>query len=95
MVPWKGIIENAEKIGGKIGERLRESIDLLRLSYELATIKLDVELDVKIPELVHGAEDQESLHDLFSSMEFKTWIKELERKGVSGSGKLRPRCWPF
>ena len=84
----EGIIENAEKIGGKIGERLRESIDLLRLSYELATIKLDVELDVKIPELVHGAEDQEFLHDLFSSMEFKTWIKELEEKGVSGSGKL-------
>lgn len=84
----EGIIENAEKIGGKIGERLRENIDLLRLSYELATIKLDVELDVKIPELVHGTEDQETLHDLFSSMEFKTWIKELEEKGVSGSGKL-------
>lgn len=90
----EGIIENADKIGGKIGERLRENINLLRLSYELATIKLDVELDVKIPELVHGAEEQETLHDLFSSMEFKTWIKELEEKGVSGSGKLALESGP-
>ena len=40
----EGIIENADAIGGKIGERLRENLDLLRLSHELATIKDDVEL---------------------------------------------------
>ncbi len=84
----EGIIENAESIGGKIGERLRENIDQLRLSHELATIKNDVKLDLSIGELVHGDEDSEQLHDLFSALEFKTWIKELEEKGVSGSGQV-------
>ena len=41
----EGIIENAEEIGGKVGERLRDNFGLLRLSYKLATIKLDVELE--------------------------------------------------
>lgn len=84
----EGIIENADAIGGKVGERLRENIDLLRLSYELATIKMDVELEIKIPQLVHGEEDQQQLHAVFSEMEFKSWVKELEGKGVVGTGEL-------
>ena len=83
----EGIIENAASVGGKIGERLRENLDQLRLSHKLATIKLDVELEVEIPELVHGEADDAALYDLFSVMEFKTWIRELEEKGVSGAGR--------
>lgn len=81
----EGIIENAESIKGKVGERLRENIDLLRLSHELATIKQDVKLDFKIPELTKAPDDQQALYDLFSQMEFKTWIKELENSGVTGA----------
>jgi len=85
----EGIIENADSVGGKVGEKLRDNIDLLRLSYELATIKMDVQLDVKIPELVASEEDQEKLHELFSEMEFKSWIKELEDQGVAGAPKTK------
>jgi DNA polymerase I len=81
----EGVIENAEQVKGKVGERLRESIDLLRLSYDLATIKLDVTLDVEIEDLVIAEENQESLHELFSEMEFKTWVRDLEAKGVSSA----------
>ena len=81
----EGIIENAESIKGKVGERLRENIDLLRLSHELATIKQDVKLDFKIPELTKAPDDQQALYDLFSQMEFKIWIKELENSGVTGA----------
>ena len=85
----EGVIENAEAVGGKVGEKLRDNIDLLRLSYELATIKMDVPLDVKIPELVAGEEDKQKLHELFSEMEFKSWVKELEVQGVAGSPKSK------
>ena len=83
----EGVIENAEAIGGKVGEKLRDNIDLLRLSYELATIKMDVVLDVKIPELVAGQADKQKLHELFSEMEFKSWIRELEDQCVAGAPK--------
>ncbi len=85
----EGIIENAAAVGGKVGEKLRDNIDLLRLSYELATIKMDVALDVKIPELVAKEENQQKLHELFSEMEFKSWIKELEDQGVAGAKKTK------
>lgn len=85
----EGVIENAEAVGGKVGEKLRENIDLLRLSYELATIKMDVALDVKIPELVAAEEDKQKLHELFTEMEFKSWVNELEEQGVAGSPKSK------
>jgi len=83
----EGIIENAEAIKGKVGERLRENIDQLRLSYELATIKLDVKLDITLDALTKSDDDQQTLYDLFSELEFKTWIKELEESGISVTSK--------
>ncbi|MEQ8953303.1 MAG: DNA polymerase, partial [Gammaproteobacteria bacterium] len=83
-----GVIENSGDIGGKIGERLRENIEQARLSYELATIKQDVDLDIDIEKLNQKDEDKQALHDIFSDLEFKTWINELEQQGVSGSGTV-------
>lgn len=81
----EGIIANAGDIKGKIGERLRENVDQLRLSYELATIKRDVSLEVDINALVAGEEDGQELHRLFSEMEFRTWIAELESQGIEAA----------
>jgi DNA polymerase-1 len=78
----EGIIANAQSIGGKVGEKLRDNFDQLRLSYELATVKLDVELDLEIDQLHQTEEDKTQLHTLFSELEFKTWVKELEAAGV-------------
>lgn len=83
----EGIIENADSIGGKVGEKLRDNIDLLRLSYELATIKMDVQLDVGIKDLTHSEEDKTQLHELFSDLEFKSWVRELEAEGVVSDAK--------
>ena len=77
-----GVIANADKIGGKIGEKLRDNLDSLRLSYELATIKLDVELDVRLEQLIPQPEDKDQLMALFAELEFRSWIKELEADGV-------------
>lgn len=79
----KGVIEHADEVGGKIGEKLRANIEQLELSYELATIKLDVQLDLSLSELVPTTPDQEQLLALFTEMEFRTWIKELQDQGVS------------
>ena len=77
-----GVIANAHLIGGKIGEKLRDNLDSLRLSFELATIKLDVALDVSLQELIPGDEDQPQLLALFSEFEFRGWVKDLEKQGV-------------
>lgn len=85
----EALVANADKVSGKIGERLRENIEQLWLSYRLATIKRDVALDVQIPDLVHTDEDAERLHALFSQLEFKSWVKEVEGRGGKSAASAR------
>jgi DNA polymerase-1 len=61
--------------------KLAEHKELAYLSYRLATIKTDVEMDLTIGELQNGAADNTALLALFKDMEFKTWIAELEDGG--------------
>ena len=76
------IIDNAPLITGKVGERLRESIDVLLLSYELATIKIDVDLKTGVKDLKQKDADNTELLKLFSELEFKTWVNELKNEGA-------------
>jgi DNA polymerase-1 len=76
------IIDNASLITGKVGERLRESIDVLLLSYELATIKIDVDLKVEVQDLKQRNADNTELLRLFLELEFKTWVAELKNEGI-------------
>lgn len=78
-----GVIENADNIKGKIGESLRECLDKLPLSYQLATIKTDVVLPQKLQEITHKEEDTAALQKLFTELEFKSWVRELDTKPTS------------
>jgi len=73
----KGVMEHADEVKGKVGENLRAALDQLPLSYELATIKCDVELDVELSEIQVAPADQGALLSLFKEYEFKTWAREL------------------
>jgi len=72
-----GVIKNADSVKGKIGEKLRASIEFLPMSYELATIKTDVELPQNISDLKLNEPDVEKLATLYDTLEFKTWRREL------------------
>ena len=73
----QGVIDNADSIKGKIGEKLREAVAHLPMSYDLATIRLDVELPKSIEELTISEPDVEGLSALYQELEFKTWSREL------------------
>ena len=81
----RGIIENADAIKGKIGEKLRDNIELLELSYRLATIRTDVPLEKGYLQLERQDEDKQELHRIFSELEFRTWLRELEAEGVTAA----------
>ena len=73
----QGVIDNADAIKGKIGENLRAAIDFLPLSYELATIKCDVELEQNITDIETQPADKDALLAAFTEYEFKSWVEEL------------------
>ncbi len=60
-----------------LAEKMVKNEPDARLSYELATIKLDVELPLSISELILNDGNKETLEDLFAQYEFNAWLKEL------------------
>jgi DNA polymerase-1 len=71
------IIANADNIKGKVGENLRDALEQLPLSHQLATIKCDVPLEFGPTDLKLKPADTEQLKKLFGELEFKTWLSEL------------------
>ena len=63
-----------------LSAKLEEHKDMAFLSYELATIKIDVPLDVELDALHCGEPDREKLVELYTELEFKSWIDELQRE---------------
>ena len=57
--------------------KLEEHKELAYLSYQLATIKTDVEMPEDISQLHNQAPDQARLAELFAELEFKSWVNEL------------------
>ncbi len=64
-------------------EKLIEHREMAYLSYRLATIKTDVELELG-PESIHIAPPNNAkLRALFENLEFKLWVKDLDADGSS------------
>ena len=72
----EGVKANANKIDGKVGEKLRESFDLLNLSYQLVELKFDVDLPFNIFDDEPG-ENTEELIGLYTEYGFSMWLKQL------------------
>ena len=79
------LMQNADEIGGKIGEKLRNALEFLPLSQALTTIKLDVELEHTLEQLVPKPADQAALLALYEDLEFRSWANVLLQDGVAAS----------
>ncbi|MCP1621723.1 DNA polymerase I [Pseudomonas nitroreducens] len=62
--------------------KLEEHKDMAYLSYQLATIKCDVELNIEIDALHPGEPDREALAELYRTLEFKTGLDDLQRQAA-------------
>lgn len=72
-------IETLSFRGAKsMAKKLIEHEAQARLSYELATIKCDCQLDFTLNELVKQPADREQLIQLYSELEFKGWLNALQ-----------------
>jgi len=80
------VIASAADIKGKVGESLRDNLETLALSRELATIRTDVELDTGPGDLRPGQPDKAALRELYQRLGFSRWLGELE----DGSGADTP-----
>ncbi|MBH3462856.1 DNA polymerase I [Pseudomonas putida] len=93
----RDLYQNLDKVPGlairgakTLPAKLEEHRDAAFLSYELATIKVDVELDVQVDALVCGEPDREALLALYTEMEFKSWVAEVQRDAAREGDTIAP-----
>ncbi|MGJ0194204.1 DNA polymerase I [Pantoea sp. RRHST58] len=81
----RSIYDNLDKVaelsfrGAKtMAAKLEQNREVAFLSYQLATIKTDVELELSCSELTVAEPDVAALQALFSRYEFKRWLADLQ-----------------
>ena len=72
------IIAHADEIKGKVGDSLRENIEQLKLSRDLATIRQNLELPISGEALLPGDADAGALRKLYSHFELRTLLRQLD-----------------
>jgi DNA polymerase-1 len=96
------LYDNLDKIatltfrGAKtMAAKLEQHKDVAYLSYQLATIKTDVELELGCEQLTVNELDVTELRELFARYEFKRWLADVEDGKWLQGGKKSPAAVPF
>jgi DNA polymerase-1 len=77
-----GVMANADKIGGVVGENLRRALEWLPQGRVLVTVKTDCDLSAHMASIVESLtmqpQDKAVLKELFTRYNFRTWLREID-----------------
>jgi len=72
------LVAHAAEVGGKVGENLRAGLETLELSRKLATIRCDLELPAEARDLAPRPQDDATLRELYTRLDFKALLRALD-----------------
>ena len=73
----EGVMNHAADMKGKIGEYLRQALETLPLSQDLATIRANLDLGEDVMQLKREAVDEAALRQFLQHNDFNSWLQEL------------------
>jgi len=79
------LIANVDKLGGKVGQSLRDSINDVIRNRELTQLVANVPLDLSIDALAWAGVDENKTNPLFEKLEFKTLKDRMKPILLKGS----------
>jgi len=82
------LVADAANVSGKVGENLRAGLTTLELARKLATIRTDIQLPVSLDGLKRGSPDVAVLRSLYTRLELRTLLKQLD--GAAPAGDATP-----
>ncbi|SEW11583.1 DNA polymerase I [Chitinophaga arvensicola] len=88
----ENVLENADTIGGKMGEKIKAGRDNAILSKELATIITDVPVSFHEEDFCIKDCDKGKLTDIFMELEFKTLGKRILGDGFAGGASVEAKA---
>ncbi|MFZ6649077.1 DNA polymerase I [Undibacterium sp. TJN25] len=87
-----GVIANADKITGAVGENLRQALDWLPQGRVLITVKTDCDLSAHMKSIVESLvsvpENKDGMIAFYSRYGFKTWLRELSGNPTANATPL-------
>ena len=81
------LIANIDKLGGKVGQSLRDSVNDVIRNRELTQLVANVPLDLSIDSLAWSGVDENKTNPLFEKLEFKTLKDRMKPILLKGSTK--------
>lgn len=92
----ENLIDHADEVKGKMGENLRDNIEVARMSKWLATINTESPVEFEWEDLKYRDPDMEKLIAVYTELEFSSFIRKLQSgdgvqtdlKAVSGRADL-------
>jgi DNA polymerase-1 len=81
------LLSNVDKVGGKVGQSLRDSIDNVIRNRELTQLVAEVPLDLSIDALAWSGVDENLTNPLFDRLEFKTLKDRMKPILFKGAGR--------
>jgi DNA polymerase-1 len=82
------LIANIDKLGGKVGQSLRDSVNDVIRNRELTQLVANVPLDLSIDALAWNGVDENKTNPLFEKLEFKTLKDRM--KPILLRGRIKP-----
>ncbi|MCH8546426.1 MAG: DNA polymerase I, partial [Cryomorphaceae bacterium] len=82
----EGVLENADEIKGKLGEKVRANKEQALLSKELATILTDAPVSFNAENFHWDEPNMDKVKTLFEELEFRTLWKRFSETFINGEG---------
>ena len=73
----EGLLSRSSELKGKMREKVESSVDDIRLSKYLATIRQDVPVDVSLDDMTVKQPNKDTLRKIFDELEFKKFADKL------------------
>ena len=73
-----GILENVDKIKGKVGQNLKDNVEGIALDHQLASIVIDLDLNITYDDLKLTDPNVEVLRNLYTELEFRNQLQSLD-----------------
>lgn len=84
-----GILKNVDQIKGKVGQSLKDNVDGITLDHQLASIIIDLDLNLSYDDLKLCDPDVEALRNLYTELEFRNQLQSLDHPNNPNSSAYK------
>ncbi|AYO53311.1 DNA polymerase I [Acinetobacter wuhouensis] len=84
-----GILENVDNIKGKVGQNIKDNVEGIALDHQLASIVIDLDLNLTYDDLKLADPDVEKLRNLYTELEFRNQLQSLDHPNNPNSSAYK------